>query len=103
MKTKRKDIIIPHLGYTVKIRPFKNAPEEMPNALAFVKSETPHTCTLYLDFSKHMEAGDIAHELVHVLQFLCLHRNIDFVTETEHMGYLMGWMMGVIFNREYDV
>jgi hypothetical protein len=41
--------------------------------------------------------------LIHVLQFICVDRNMDFTVETEHMGYLMHYLMGQVLGFEYDI
>lgn len=95
-------IHLSHLGYTVTVRKFKPNPT-IPNALAYVKNDDAHNCSIYLDSSRKIGAGDLAHELVHVLQFICLNRNINFTLEHEHMGYIMHYLMGKIQGYEYDI
>lgn len=101
-KKQEKDIYIPHLNYTVRVREAKNAPEGLVNALAWVISEGQHECTLYLEKGKP-HAGDVAHEIIHILQFICLNRNIDFKLEFEHMGYLMQWLLGQVMEWEWKL
>ena len=88
-------IYIPHLNYTVYVKTFVTPPPQIANAQAWVKRNDMHSCTFFKKKGKGIPA-DIAHELVHVLQFICIDRNIDFCTETEHMGYLMKYIMGKI-------
>ena len=45
--------------------------------------------------------GDVAHELIHVLQFICADRNMDFVREQEHMAYIMHYLMGKVYGHTY--
>lgn len=92
-------IYIPHLHYTVNVKTFKKPPEETPNAKRYVESIDGNTSNMYLP--EKNTPTDIAHELIHILQNICLNRNIDFSTETEHMGYLMQWLMGKILGYEY--
>lgn len=94
-------IPIPHLGYTVIHKPFTSAPKSIPNARAYVVHNNSNSCTIYSD--KKATAPDLAHELVHVLQFICLDRNIDFRIEQEHMAYIMGYVMGKITGHSYVV
>jgi len=98
-------IKIPHLGYTVNVRQIKKIPAYLTsrNVHAYVQKEDSNSCTIYLNLKKKIEAGDLAHELIHVLQYICHDRNIDFNTETEHMGYLMHYLMGRCMGMEYDV
>lgn len=92
-------IYIPHLNYTIIVKEPKNPPEELYNPKAWVKSESSKSCTLFVN--KKPNPADLAHEVVHVLQFICLHRNIDFKTEQEHMGYLMHYIMGKVLGYEW--
>ena len=71
----------------------------MENALAYVENIDNNSCAIFL--GKKDSSGDIAHELVHVLQFICLARNIDFRLEKEHMGYIMHYLMGRILGNEW--
>lgn len=91
-------IYLPHLNYTLKVKKFKVC-AEMPNALAWVEHTDSNTCTLYLD--KKYTPGDLAHELVHVLQFIALDRNLRFELEQEHFGYMMQYFMGEILGYEW--
>lgn len=97
----RKDIFIPHLNYVVKVRQFKTPPEDCHHSLAYVQSHGQHGCTLYIDLKKSCSPMDLAHEIVHILQFICMWRNIDFKIEQEHMGYLMQWLMGEIVGAKW--
>ena len=94
-------INLTHLAYKVFVRRFRRSPAETPNALAYVEYIDDNSCALYLP-EKSMP-GDIAHELVHVLQKICLARNMQFTLEQEHMAYLMHYMMGRITGYRYDV
>lgn len=92
-------IYIPHIHYTVFVKEAKTPPEEISNAKAWVISEDRNSCTLYIE--KKPNPCQLAHELVHVLQRICLNRNITFTLEQEHMGYLMDFLMGKILGFEY--
>lgn len=93
-------IYLPHIHYTVFVRRFKKAPQETRSALAYVKYIDDNSCAIYL--GKENLAGDIAHELVHVLQYICLARNINFNLEMEHMGYIMHYLMGRILGYKWN-
>jgi len=97
-----KTILIPHLHYKVFIKkPTKEKPFE--NAVAWVESNGFYSCTLYINQPiKQKDIPTLAHELVHVLQFIALERNIDFKLEHEHFGYLMNYMMNIILGYEYE-
>lgn len=88
-------IYLPHLHYTVFVRRFKRVPEGLTIAEAYVKKLDNHSCAIYLP--KKNEPGDLAHELIHVLQFICESRNMDFCLEREHMAYLMHYLFGRIW------
>jgi len=96
----RKDIYIPHLNYTVKVREAKNPPEYLNNALNWVVSDGQYSCTLFIEKKPH--AGDLAHELIHVLQFIALERNMDFKLEQEHFAYLMHYLIGQVMGWEFN-
>lgn len=99
MKIKYGKIKLPHIGYTVFVRPFKEN-KKVNNGLAYVERTSAHSSTL---FTPKCRNGDLAHELIHVLQNICIDRNIDFTTETEHMGYLMHYLFAKATGTDYDV
>lgn len=92
---------LPHIHYTVNIKQFKKAPDSIENALAYVERDDSNSCTVYIDKTKKLMPGDIAHELIHVLQFICLDRNMNFTLEEEHCAYIMHYLMGKIFGHTY--
>lgn len=95
-------IYLPHLHYTIHVKQIPKRPL-IENAKAYVQSHGKLACTIFLDRkAKRMDPADLAHELIHVLQFICLERNIDFTLEQEHMGYIMHFLMGKIMGREYS-
>lgn len=95
-------ILIPHLGYTVFVKPKNNSR----NHVAWVEADpkTPNECTLFMNLPvKTLEIPTLAHELTHVLQFICESRHITFSEEKEHMGYLMNFLMNRVIGIEYNV
>ena len=100
MKTPPKEIYLPHINYTVRVRQFKKAPQQLPNARAYVESLDDHSCTLYIENKPH--PCDLAHEVVHVLQFIALSRNMDFKLEQEHFGYMMQYIMGQVLGEKWQ-
>lgn len=92
-------IYIHHLHYTVNIKRLKIVPNDIPNAKRYVWKVDNNTSDMYLP--EKNTPTDIAHELIHVLQNICASRNMEFTEETEHMGYLMQWLMGKILGYEY--
>lgn len=97
-------IYLPHINYTVYVKQinYKRLPDQIRHAKAFVKRDDMYGCTLYIDLKKKTLPADLAHELVHVLQFICLDRNIDFPVEQEHMGYIMHYLMAEITGYSWD-
>lgn len=92
MKVKYGTIELPHINYKVIIKPFVKAPEGIENALNYTTHDSEHQCTIYT--KKETISADLAHEIVHVLQFIALDRNMDFKLEQEHFGYMMQHIMG---------
>lgn len=91
-------IYLPHINYTVHTRVFKYH-ARVPNARAYVKRTDKNSCIIYLP--KRTSSSDLAHELIHVLQYICTDRDMDFVQEQEHMGYIMHYLMGRIRGYEW--
>ena len=93
-------IYLQHLNYTVHVHTIKTAPKDIPRAKAYVeKGADGKSCCMYLP--KKRSAPTVAHELVHVLQFIAEARGIDMVREWEHMGYLMQFLMCKILGYSY--
>lgn len=97
-----KKIYLPHIHYTLHIKQIGKLPEGLSYAYAYVKRNDKNSCTLYLDQKRKVIHADVAHELIHVMQFICLDRNIDFCTETEHMGYIMHYLLAQLTNCSWD-
>lgn len=93
------DISIPHLDYVVKVRDIKTRPPELKNCDCYTRKENDRTCTIYL--SKNARPPVIAHETIHVLQFMCNSLDLDFIQEMEHMGYIMQYIMARILHYDY--
>lgn len=94
-----KTVQVPHLGYTVRFRPFKKPPPRLEKAKAWVKRDDRHSCTVYSPNGCTPSA--LAHELVHVLYFICQDRYMSFEEEFEHMAYLMQYLMGSAYGLVY--
>lgn len=93
-------VYIPHLNYTVHKKTFKTAPPELPFAKAYVRKVDKNTCFIYV--SEKIDPPTLAHELIHVLQFIYEARSIDFIQEQESTGYLFGWLMGKMMGYSYQ-
>ena len=95
----RKNILIPHLNYMVYVRPLVPDPKE-PETEAYVDLESRHHCVMYL--KRKCLPPTVAHEITHVLQHLCETRSMRFTEESEHMGYLMQYLMQQILGYEFE-
>lgn len=99
MKTTVCTAYIPHLNYTVRFRRFKKPPKSIERARAWAKRDDTNGCTVY--FAKNENPCSVAHELVHVLYYICADRHMNFDYEMEHMAYLMQYLMGRALNYEW--
>jgi hypothetical protein len=99
MKVCYGQVYFPHINYTVDIRPFKPPPNEIGKALAWIQRKDKYGCTVYLP--GHQSPGEVAHEFVHVLQYICSDRHITFEDEFEHMAYMMQHLMGRVFGYRW--
>jgi hypothetical protein len=99
MKIKPKKIYLPHLNYTVHVRHFKPHPSGDSNAKAWAEHIDSRSAAIYI--SPRDTPCGIAHELIHVLQFIAADRNIDFIHEQEHFGYMMQYLMGKTLGYEW--
>ena len=96
---KQFTVHLPHLNYTVRFRPFKEPPSGIVRAKAWVKRDDASSCTVYSP--KNGSPPGLAHELVHVLWFICRDRHMDFADEFEHMAYIMQYLMGQALGYEW--
>jgi hypothetical protein len=84
---------IPHLQYTIHIKQLKQIPAQLQSTInAYAENTNRFTATIYC--KKTISPPDLAHEITHVLQWICYNRLINFVHESEHCAYLMCYMMG---------
>lgn len=104
-ENKTNVIEIPHLGYKVYFgvltKEFTGRHEK---SLMMAEDTNKNAATII--FKKKptaLEAGTVAHEITHVLQYLCRRRNITMENETEHMGYLMQYIFNGIYDCEYNI
>lgn len=101
-------IKINHIGYTVTIKKRQD----------FLKSERydssfdrcPCVCEradsnnsiIYIDNPKK-NIVSLAHEVLHVIQYICSDRHIDFIDEKEHCAYMLHYILNTIIGDEYDI
>jgi hypothetical protein len=97
-RRKNLTIHIAHLNFTVKVRAMKPHPDGN-RSVAWTDNVDRHNSVLYLP--DMLSPGLVAHEVTHVLQQICAVRSIDFVRETEHMGYLMQYLVGKILGYSW--
>lgn len=60
-----------------------------------------NTCILWLPHPIKAN-GTLFHEITHALQFICEARNIDFILEQEHMGYIAQFVTNEILGWKYE-
>lgn len=89
-KCEPRAIQIPHLNYTVRVRPMKPMPDGAIPRGAWVHHVNDWNSIIYVN---KLTPGVVAHEVTHVLQHICSVRHIDFIHETEHMGYLSQYLV----------
>lgn len=66
---------------------------------AWTQRNDKNGCTVYAP--KGESPSGLAHELVHVLWYICHDRHMDFADEFEHMAYLMQYLMGQALGYEW--
>jgi hypothetical protein len=99
MAIRHKNISLPHIGYTVRVRPPKLHPDgTMPPA--WTEEASANHCVVYLP--ANADPCMVSHELVHVLQHICHVRDMAFLTESEHTAYLMQYLMGEILGYRWE-
>lgn len=100
MEIKPQTIRLPHLSnYAVRIR-INKPPPDVPHAVAWIERDSRFGSTIYarpgaLPFA-------IAHEIVHLLRFICIDFNMQFEHESEHMAYLMQYILGKAYGCEWS-
>jgi hypothetical protein len=92
-------IYLPHINYTVRVQRFKPAPHSIAGAIAWTRRDDKLGCTVFLP--KIETPGGVAHEFVHALRFICIDRHMLFDDESEHMAYIMQYLMGQVFNYSW--
>jgi hypothetical protein len=95
----RKNIYLPHLNYTVRVRDIKTLKEDRGSAHACIIYDNKHGCTIYLP-PKCLPPA-VAHEVTHVLYHICRERSMSFLNEEEHMAYIMQYVVGRILGYKW--
>lgn len=101
LKKKSKPIVveIPHLAYTINIKvDLKQFTGSQSTWRAFAQHDNSYSSTIYLREKPKLEKVFlVSHEVMHCLQWMCRDRNIDMEYESEHMAYLMQYVLGRAF------
>lgn len=95
---------IPHLGYKViyGVNP-KEFTGDQEKSIMFAEDTNKNTSAIiFRETPTDLQGGTVAHEIMHVLQFMCRRRNIKMEHELEHMGYLMQYIFNEIYDRKYE-
>ncbi len=93
-------IYLPHINHTVHVRNQKPRPDGLPS-VAWTEKIDDWNTAIYLP--KILMPPTVAHELIHVLQYISDAKGIDFVHEQEHFGYLMQYLLGKILGYEWKI
>lgn len=89
-------IELPHIGYTVHIKDRRVSKRAASTMHAATERMSAHSATIYIPLPlKRQDEPTLVHEIIHVLQYICESKHIDFVQEQEHMAYIANH----IFNR----
>lgn len=93
-------IYLPHIHYTISVRDIKKAKMDGFVGKAMTEKIDKNNCILWLPYPIKA-SGTVFHEIVHVLQFICESRHIDFVLEQEHLGYIAQYISNRLLGLEY--
>lgn len=95
-------ITIEHLGYTVLVKP-RSKFKGFDYYVAVTQKNSPNQSTVYIDLPvKPKQYATLAHELVHVLQYICESRGIEFTQEQENTAYLMQYLLNEVTGYKYE-
>ena len=100
-------IVINHLGYTIEVLDRKKAKGKEFDLLQHCVAIThkgKHKSTIYIKTPiKRNYIPVIAHELMHVIQNICVDRDIDMIQEQEQVAYIMQYALGKIMGYDYNI
>jgi hypothetical protein len=96
MKIYCRSVQLPHINYTIR---FRNHVKPDGTGVAWAERDDRWGCTIYL--TKRAKVTTLAHELVHALRYICEDRQMDFTNESEHMAYIMQYVMGQALDYAY--
>lgn len=95
-------IYLPHIHYTIHIKNIKYFREKH-DLSALTQNIDRDTSIIWMNLPiKAIDHATLAHEIIHVLQYICNYRRIDFISESEHMGYLMQFVFNKATGFHYE-
>lgn len=90
VKVKYGTVRIPHLKYTVRFVPLRRDKDDPPTMTAQVKR---YDFEAHICLPPRVSVTTLAHEITHVLRLIVETYHMDYLRESEHMAYLMGFLM----------
>ena len=98
-----KKVYIPHIHYTVYLKDVSQAKGEAKNLLstkhAIAERIDKANAVIYMKLPlKQKDWGTLGHEIIHILQYICASRNIDFVYEQENVAYMFQYIFAEFTN-----
>lgn len=92
-----KKVYLPHIRYTVIFADMKYLVNEEIKGSGFTTKTGEYECMVFLeDIEKTVKDISlmpyIAHELTHVIQFICIDMNMQIQEEQEHTAYIMHYL-----------
>lgn len=97
MRIKSQTIRIPHLiNYRLRIRVTSKLPVGT-QAVCYRDSRFASTINVRPGATPFI----LAHEIMHVLRHICDDYQMNFIKESEHMAYLMQYLLGTAFGYEW--
>jgi hypothetical protein len=96
-----KKIVINHLGYIIYVKDV-NLGQHKDRFEMWTQKLDGCSCELYTYRKIALrDTPTIAHEVMHVLQYIAEDRGIDMSEERENMAYLMQYIMSQIMGMKY--
>lgn len=101
-----KHIELPHIGYTVIFKDLSYLKGVEKKGGAYTMAFDSNTSYVFVDkIAQRIKEPNtfptLAHEIVHVLQNICIARMMDFEKENEHMAYIMQYILNEILGYSY--
>ena len=94
-------IDVPHLGYTVRVKRLRRGVDGAdPGWIAYAKDVGGGVAELY--FNEWCSPPTVAHEVVHVVQYICRRKSIAMVKEMEHVAYLTDYLTAKVLGYRPD-